>query len=323
MTAKPSRAVRGWLLVAALVLSFFTGREATAVTTSRAECANPPPGAIFCEDFEGANPKANFNDYDGNLDSENQVITDAGPSGEAANKVIRLRAPAGQRGGADLIKVFSTPYDRLYARWYFKYEAGFNFAAPDHGGGLAAGNRDFVGRSGYRPTGADFAGFYVQYQQNTRKPHAYSYYRGMYQDCADPMGSCWGDALPCVSDTGGTYCTVPQDRPPASYPLLEAGVWYCLEEMVDMGTPTSSRTSANGHLALWLNDQPLGSFGNLWIRTTDTLKLQSLWLSLFHHDGTHSVVGELIDNVVVSTQRIGCNASQSTISPPKNFRVVQ
>ncbi len=295
---------------------------AAAGPVARDECTNSPLGTIFCEDFEGANPKANFDDYDGNPDTENQVVTDAGPTGTASNKVIRFRAPPNQRGGADLFKVFSGSYDKLYVRWYLKYEAGFNFNALNHGGGLAAGNRNFVGSSGNRPQGNDFAGFYVEYQPGTAQPFAYSYYRGMYQDCSNPQGSCWGDSLPCVYDTGGGYCTKPQHRPSAPLPTLQAEQWYCIEEMVDMGTPTSTGTAANGHLSLWLDGQQFGDLQDLWIRTTASLKLQSLWLSLFHHDGTHSVTGELIDNIVVSTQRIGCGTGEQPLNPPTNLRVV-
>ena len=34
----------------------------------------------------------------------------------------------------------------------------------------------------------------VQYQANSAVPYAYSYYRGMYQQCSDPNDSCWGDS---------------------------------------------------------------------------------------------------------------------------------
>jgi hypothetical protein len=304
-----------------LLLFFFS--VAAAGPVARNECTNPPPGTIFCEDFEGVNPKGNFNDYDGNPDTENQVITDTGPAGDTSNKVIRFRAPVGQRGGADLVKVFSSGHDKLFARWYLKYEPGFNFGALNHGGGLAAGDRNFIGVSGNRPNGNDFAGFYVQYRENTARPYAYSYYRGMYQDCSNAQGSCWGDSLPCVYDLGSGYCTKPQHRPSAPLPTFQAGQWHCAEEMVDMGTPTSTGASANGRLTLWLDGQQYGDFQDLWIRTTASLKLQSLWLSLFHHDGTHSTVGELIDNVVVSTQRIGCGtAAQQLPNPPTNLQVI-
>lgn len=311
---------RNWLGIASFLLYFSSAVAASPAT--RNECTNPPPGTIFCEDFEGVNPKGSFDDYDGNLDTENQIITDTGPTSDASNKVIRFRAPAGQRGGADLFKLFSSSYDKVFARWYFKYETGFNFSAGNHGGGLAAGDRNYVGQSGNRPNGNDFAGFYVQYQETTAKPYAYSYYRGMYQDCNNPQGSCWGDSLPCIYDSGGGYCTKPQHRPLSPLPTFQAGQWYCIEEMVDMGTPTSTSTSANGRLALWLDSQVFGDYQDLWIRTTADLKIKSLWLNLFHGDGIHSVVGELIDNVVVSTQHIGCGTGQQLPNPPTNLQVM-
>jgi hypothetical protein len=313
------KAKYNWPICACLLLWFSCVASVEAIP--RNECANPPPGTIFCADFEGENPKRDFNDYDGNPDTENQVVTDSGPAGDAQNRVVRLRAPNGQRGGSDLIKVFSSGYDKLFVRWYLQYEPGFNFGAGNHGGGLAAGNRDYVGQSGNRPNGDDFAGFYIQYQENTAKPYAYSYYKGMYQDCG-AQGSCWGDSLPCVYDTGQSYCTKPQHRPSTPLPAYQAGKWYCVEQMVEMGAPTTSGGAANGRMALWLDEQAIGDYQDLWIRTAATLKIQSLWLSLFHGDGTHSTVGELIDNVVVSTQRIGCGMGQQPLNPPTNLRVM-
>jgi hypothetical protein len=295
---------------------------ASAASIPRNECANPPVGIIFCEDFESANPKSHFDDYDGNPDSENLIITDSGPSGDASNRVIRLRVPAGQRGVSDLLKILPGSYDKLYARWYFKYEPGFNFSALNHGGGLIAGDRNYTGQSGIRPNGADWASFLFQYQENTAKPYAYSYYRGMYQDCIDPNGSCYGDSFPCVYDTGSYYCTKSQDRPTVTMPTLVAGQWYCYEQMVDLGTASANGTGATGRITQWLNESLIGDNTNLWLRTTANLKIQNLWLSLFHHDGNHSVVGELIDNVVVSTQPIGCG-SVSKPSPPTNLQVIK
>jgi hypothetical protein len=286
----------------------------------RNECLNVPAGTVFCEDFEGSNPKSNFNDYDGNPSTENMIVIDNGPSVDSLNKVIQLRVPAGQAGGSDLIKVLPSTHDKLYARWYFKYEPGFNFSAPNHGGGLAAGSRDYMGQSGIRPTGADWAGFFMQYMESTSKPYTYSYYRGMYQDCSDPNSNCYGDSLPCVYDSGSQYCTKAADRPTVTLPNLVAGQWYCYEQMVDMGTATSTGTGATGRVTQWLDGAQIADNSNLWLRTTSSLKLQNLWLSLYHHDGTHSTAGEMIDNVVVSSQRIGCGTVAVPSAP--NFRLI-
>ena len=294
---------------------------ASAVTQN--ECSNPPAGTVFCEDFEGTNPKSRYDDYDGNPDTENQIVTNNGPANTATNKVVRLRAPAGQRGGSDLVKILPGRYDKLYARWYFQYEPGFNFNALNHGGGLTAGGRDYIGVSGNRPSGNDFAYFTIQYQNSSALPFAYSYYRGMYQDCSNPNGQCYGDSLPCVY--GAAYCTKSQHKPLITLPELQDGRWYCIEQMLDMGTPNTTGSNPNGRIALWLNDELFGDYQDLWIRTTATLKVQNLWLSLFHHDGTHSTVGKMIDNVVVSTQRVGCGSGvpPSPLSSPTNLRIVK
>lgn len=312
---------RAWLTVVCLLLCVPCAVAASGIP--RNECAQPPTGTIFCEDFEGANPKGNFDDYDGNPDSENLVMTDLGPSNDTVNKVIRLRVPANQSGASDLVKVLPSTYDSLFVRWYFKYETGFNFGALNHGGGLTAGDRNFIGLSGNQPNGADFAYFGVQYQNNTSKPYAYSYYRGMYQDCP-AQGSCFGDSLPCVYDIGASYCTKPQHRPATSLPILQAGQWYCVEQLLTMGTPSANGTNTNGRLAHWLNGQSIGDFQDLWIRTTAGLKVQNLWLSLFHHDGTHSTAGEMIDNIVVSTAQIGCGSALDNVppNPPTNLRII-
>jgi hypothetical protein len=311
---------RHCLIMAAVVLICCSG-PASAASVPRNECTNPPTGTVFCEDFESANPKLHFDDYDGNPDTENQVISDSGPSGDTSNHVIRFRVPAGQRGTSDLIKVLASSYDKLYARWFFQYEPGFNFAALNHGGGLAAGDRNYVGQSGIRPNGNDFAGFNFQYQENSAKPYSYSYYRGMYQDCSDPNGNCWGDSLPCVYDNGSYYCTKAQDRPTITMSTLAAGQWYCYEQMIDMGTASANGSGATGRISQWLDGNLFGDNTNLWLRTTTNLKLHNLWLSLFHHDGTHSVVGELIDNVVVSTQPIGCGSALPSV--PANLQIQQ
>lgn len=131
----------------------------------------------------------------------------------------------------------------------------------------------------------------------------------MYMDCADPNGRCWGDHFPCTIDNGQYYCTRPEHRPKAMPPTLQAGKWYCVEMMLDAGTPVTSQSLANGVLDYWIDGQEIGPWNNMWFRTTPDLKLTILYLSLYHH-AEHSVEGIMLDNVVVSTNRVGCLASQ-------------
>jgi len=132
-------------------------------------------------------------------------MSDPGPFDEEDNHGMRLRVPPG-RGGADIVKVLPSSHDRLYARWYIKWEAGYDFDAPNHGGGLHAGDRNLLGRSDYRPDGNDWFSVGIEPLPELHRLNAYVYYRGMYIDCADPSDACRGDHFPCTMDEGAAYC---------------------------------------------------------------------------------------------------------------------
>jgi hypothetical protein len=186
-----------------------------------------------------------------------------------------------------------------------KWEPGYDFNARNHGSGLHAGGRNLLGRSDYRPQGDDWFCSWIEPIRDDHRLNAYTYYRGMYMDCADPQGTCWGDHFPCMFDEGTNYCEKPQHRETVLPPVMETGRWYCIEMMMDGGTPTTNEAEADGILNFWVDGLEIGPWDDLWLRTTPDLKLTILWLSIFHH-GDHSEEGLMFDNVVVSTSRIGC-----------------
>jgi len=297
-----------------------------------AQCADTTicASGVFCTAFEEANPKALWDDFDGNPSPDNVVMLDAGPCNTSGNHVMRLRAPAGGGQAADLVKVLPTTHDKLYARWYQKWEVGYDFSAGNHGGGLFAGDRSLLGSSGVRPNGSDWytswwetiAGTYSGQNLNG-VPHLYTYYRGMYQQCIDPNGNCYGDSLPCMFDEGNGgagYCTKPQHRETIMPPTIQSNRWYCIEVLLDGGTPTATATGANGAQDFWIDNVEFGPWTDLWHRITSTLKVNILWLNLYF-GGTHSAEGVMVDDVVVSTQRIGCHGS-TLPSKPTNLRVI-
>ncbi len=276
--------------------------DAMAPTTPE-ECASPQDSWVFCSDFESGN-KDEWDDYDGNPDTTNLLMDDPGPFALPSNQVMRLRVPPG-RGGADLVKLLPDAYDRLYARWYVKYEPGFDFDARNHGAGLHAGARNYLGHSDTRPQGNDWYSAWLEYNTSHHRLQLYSYSVGMYQDCVDPNGQCWGDVFPCTADEGQAFCEKPQHRETVDGPTLQTDRWYCVEVMMDGGTPQSQALDANGQLDFWVDGQEIGPWTDLWLRTDPDLKPDLLWLSLFHHE-EHSEAGLMLDHVVVSRQRIGC-----------------
>jgi hypothetical protein len=252
---------------------------------------------VFCDGFEeGAS-------WDGSV-KDPVVMDDLGPFGSEDNHVAQLRVPAGA-GGHGLWKRLPLS-DRLYARWYVQWEPGHDLTARHHGpGGLGADTAWYTGRSGIRPNGDEY--FVSTLEPSTRAPHyiyAYTYYRGMSMDCADPNGRCWGDHFPCYA--GPRYCKRPEYLPKVEQPGTTTGRWYCIEQMIDAGTPVTDGAMADGHLNFWIDGLEIGPWTDLWWRTVPSLKINFLWLFLYHHDDTHSVEGVLLDNVVVSTSRVGC-----------------
>ncbi len=276
------------------------------------ECTQMKPDWIFCSGFEEGN-KSIWDNVSPMPDDTHTLMEDPGPKNIAGNHVIRLRPPPGARTGADLVKLMPQSYDRLYARWYIKWEPGYNLTAHNHGGGLHAGSRWNLGRSDVRPNGDDWFSSWIEPINTSAygEPYgpalnAYTYYRGMYQDCADPNGACWGDHFPCMlGDSNTGYCKSPEDREKVPPPKLVTNRWYCIEMMMDGGTPTSSQTGANGVLDFWVDGVEAGPWTNLWFRTVPELKLTLLWLSLYFHE-THTVEGIMFDNVVVSKSKVGC-----------------
>jgi hypothetical protein len=287
-----------------------------ALVSGSAVAAVPPESAcsatttVFCNGFEDGNLSI-WDDYDGNPSNTNLLMSDPGPLNLSGNTVMRLRVPAG-RGTADLVKVLPQTADKLYLRWYQKWETGFDFSAAGHGSGLHAGSRDVLGRSGIRPNGTDRITATLE-PWNGRLA-LYAYYRGMYQDCSDPNGSCYGDQLPCMHDEGSGYCTKAAHRETITPPQMQTNKWYCLEMMIDGGTPTSTESGASGAMNYWIDDVEYGPWNSLWLRTTSSLKLSIAWISQFHH-GEHSTAGVIVDNVLVSKNRIGCSGAPTTVTP--------
>lgn len=309
-------------------LAIFSDTTVTNNTPSDTTCASQDTtvcaSAVFCTDFEEANWRTMWDDYDGNPAGQNDAITDVGPCNAAGNHVQKWTIPSGDVASVDLVKVLTTPpagYDRLYLRWYQKFSTGFTFTDTYHGSGMNAGGREYLGAySGYKPDGTDYFQGFLQAHSGTgivsgnqinARPEIYTYYPGMYMDCSNPEGSCYGDMFPCMSDAvdGSGYCTVAKDSAPPWPPQFVADQWYCIELKIDAGT-----TGSTGSMDMWIDGTEYGSgWTGLNFRSTTNLKLDTLWMQHSYtgsHTGTPYI---LIDSIVASQNRVGCFGYGSTI----------
>lgn len=284
------------------------------VLFAQTSCAATSAQLVFSTGYEEGTDSI-WDDWDWDANT-NTRVADPGPCNRAGNTVMRLRPYAG-RGGADMVKVLpGSGYDKLYARWYQKFETGFDFAPPSHaGGGFHAGSRDLLGQSDIRPNGADWFTNRLEVVSNSSasqngRAMLYTYYRGMNQQCANPTSNCWGDNFP----TGA-------QRLVNNPPQYVTNRWYCVEVMLDGGTPVTSQAQADGVQNIWVDGVQYGPWTNLWHRTTPNLKINILWLQLFHHEN-HSSAGLMLDDVAVSTTRIGCNGQAGVPGAPTNLRII-
>lgn len=312
---RPMR-TRSGLVVAATILAIAGPAAAQNPVPDANECDAGKEAWIFCEDFQAGNLDQ-WEDADGNPESEVAILGDPGPFDVSGNTVAHLRVPEG-RGGSDLLRDIGGPHDRLYARWYVYFEPGFDFSAPNHGSGLWGGDKWLIGSgAGDRPEGDDRFSATLEYSWRTGTPQLYSYSRGMYMDCRNPEGACWGDMFPCTIDEGSSYCTQAQHRDQGPLPTFESGRWYCVEILVDAGTPSTDGSVRDAVLEFWIDGVSIGPWDDLWFRTTPDLGIETLRMNLFFH-GDHSTAGVLMDNIVVSTERIGCDFGGTVVSDQKS-----
>lgn len=305
-----------------IALVWLAAYPATAAgPVPRNECANPPAGAVLCEDFESSGWRATWGS---SSFSEITDTTTPGPSQDAANRAIQFMPAAGVSNNTSIYKSFPSA-QRMWARWYTKYNSGFNFSNLNHGGGFSAGDINKIGTSGYRPPGdsTGYAWFWTEYHPQTAKFFTYAYYYGMYQQCSTP-GSCYGDAFPCVYDGSGSpyYCTKDWDRPiggMAAVPGPVANRWYCIEQMLDVGDPMSdaSAAQANGEFRSYIDGVLVAQIPNLHIRTSSAFQgPREIFMQLYFHEATHNNAGQMFDNIVISPNRVGCGTSTPDVKPP-------
>jgi hypothetical protein len=96
------------------------------------------------------------------------------------------------------------------------------------------------------------------------------------------------------------------------------GVWNCIEAHVKLNDPGMT----NGVHEFWIDSRLEARSSNLNFTGTYTeYGVNALLLENYINNGAPQAQSRLMDNLVVSTQRIGCN-TDAIVAPPQNLRVV-
>ncbi len=279
------------IYVAFVAFAFLIGEKTYGAETI---CSNP--AVIFCEDFENGN----FAQWQDGYNASKHTITIDPTNVYQGSKALQVLYLQGSDGGW-LTHWFMPGYDDLYVRLYAKWESSWQNSTNGGDKTVALyGNRidnqwSGFGKAGIKPNGTDFFVGMLTSIDWYIKPDPgeiifYSYFPEMQQA---PDGMYWGNYFF-------------QNDPHIG---IQPGQWYCLEFELKANTPGLH----DGYQKMWINDQFKGEVDNMRWRDTTDLRINAMQLTF--SGGGPKAEHKWIDNVVVSTQKIGC-ASSSGVTPP-------
>ena len=272
---------------------------------------------VFVERFDEGSVQALVKRWESAEGQGGMTLSKESPAGSGDGRSLQVRHVGGEGTGSHLYRRLQPGYDRLFARWYVKFDrdcaevhhfgthlGGFHPSTPWPQGG--AGNRPDGSKrftSGVEPFGKDWAWDF------------YSYWQGMR---VHGDGRYWG--TPFL--TGG------------SKPRVEKGKWICVEMMMKMNNPVSA---SNGEQAFWIDGKLFrrdgqvashagpgfpkgrwtggwwrpegeaeGSFQGFQWRTSAKLQINYLWTYLYLTRAPKGHVSKVwFDNIVVAKEYIG------------------
>jgi hypothetical protein len=337
MTANATGSVRIARPLAVIVALAILAGELVAQTTSGISAQYPgdsgienSPSVIFVEQFEeGAISSIVPRWGDARNPNGMQLSADVPPGTPAGHSLSIPWVGGGVSSGGHLYKVISPGVnDVLYVRYYIKYPTTGKTA---HSGVWMGGSNPVSAwpdpQAGSKPNGDDRFIAAGEHNNYTGGFEHYDYWMEMHPDGG---GAYWGNFL--------------LNNPNVKLPR---GEWACVEQMVKLNNPTTSR---NGEHALWINgvkvshlglgfpngfwyggrftQDPTGSpfEGFRWRSTTD-LNINWIWLQNYSPDDPAGFSATMLfDHVVVAKSYIGCmNGTATTVGPPPapaNLRIV-
>lgn len=276
-------------------------------TPAPAGCASPQPGWIWCDDFEQDRLSSYF-EYD---NSGGSFVRVAGVGTNESNG-MRAQWKPGQVGAGNLKLAFGrTPssymrpvdagtanYREIYWRMYVKNQPGWT-----GGGGDKLSRAAIMAGSNW---------------QEAMIAHVWSGGPGSQYLLMDPASG---------TDLSGVLKTTKYNdftnlrwlgETPGQVPLFDAshvGQWHCVEAHARLNTAGQS----DGLMELWI-DGVLDArrTGVNWVGSYGAYGINVVFFENYWNDGSPVAQERYFDDIVVSTQPIGCNGGSSPPANPAN-----
>lgn len=255
---------------------------------------------LFCDDFESGTLDE-WEDVNGISVAENE---DQAHDGQYS---AELRYRKGSTGAGWMwrkrLRPDSAATDAQYIRWWQKWQPGFAWASsddqklfmldalePQHGWGQTASWK-----------------IYVHLVGDARKN------QGVSENELFLDGFMWDG----TSQWSGQWQGLQQNRKIIRY---RTGAWECTEIELVHNLPGDK----NGSLRVWINEQLAAEHEELKFRD-EVVSWNAIQLNAYYGNGGNGVPidqASWVDQVVVSTERIGCTTMHQSLSPPSGLRVV-
>ena len=230
------------------------------------------PAVLFADNFESGDMRK--------WDQQRGRVVMTGTAPHSGKWSVQMPMERGQNTGGDAIKWFTPGADTVYARFYVKFSADYQYC--HHFVWLLAnqrGNRwSAFGKAGNQPDGTYYStGMEPSFAWGENPPPGevslYSYFLDLKPDPKMP-GKYWGQSFfppgPAAGESAAASRAVPAlDR------------WQCWEFMIQANTAPDK---ADGRQAMWLDGQFVGEFTGLRWRNDPKLAVNCLWLEHYGYD---------------------------------------
>jgi acetyl esterase/lipase len=306
---------QGILSAAALAIS---GEGISALPYGNAGLAARYPGdhaiesdrdVLFHDDFEQGVPTDR---WDLVYHAQNIRLAEGPADVHSGAKSLEFRVPQQMdEVSNELIKRLGTGHDRVFLRYYSKFDAGFDQLGSSHNGSMLAAidptlplATPGVKADGRNKFTASFENWRDEIATASPGPlNVYCYHphqRSDYGDHFFPTGT----VLP--------YSQQPHDFGDAFVSRNEVtpalGRWYCYELMLQANTIGRS----DGRIACWVDGSLIADFPNLRLRETEILKVSYAGIGLHIKHNALRANTKWYDDVVIATSYIGPRVEPST-----------
>jgi hypothetical protein len=272
--------------------------EVHAASPSAGECATPEPEWIWCDDFE----RDRLSRYFEYVHKEGSFVRAAGVGVEGSYG-MRARFAPGQVGAGALHVAFGlTPLDyfepvdggtanyrEIYWRIYLKNQAGWV------GGGGSKLSRAMILAS------PDWAQAMIAHVWSNASKTEGDYY--LLIDPASGTDAAGLVVTTTYNDFGNLRWLGALSGTTPIFDPQHVGAWYCIEARVKL----NDAGQANGVFQLWIDEQlEAQRMGLNWVGAFSAFGINAVFFENHWDAGSPAAQERYMDNIVVSTRRIGC-----------------